>query len=175
MCIRDSLCTYNAYNKNLRYEGNYQRDHIRSPLVEDGYYSLSYRPSGIVWEEHDYDSPDECIESDWILEYRIQTHNEYDLEDGEDELTPEEYCLSEVGTYIKTYTYENYFRYPVINIENPESWDYLYADSKVDLTKYRTCFDSINDEMKAYAVAHVNNFTESISYGENSNVGISGD
>ena len=35
------LCTYNAYNKNLRYEGNYQRDHIRSPLVEDGYYSLS--------------------------------------------------------------------------------------------------------------------------------------
>ena len=34
-------CTYNAYNKNFRYEGNYVRDHLRSPIVEDGYYSLS--------------------------------------------------------------------------------------------------------------------------------------
>ena len=171
------LCTYNAYNKNLRYEGNYKRKHIRSPLVEDGHYSLSFRPSGIVWEElyGGFDSAAECIASDWVLEDKVEWFNEYYLEEGQDKLTAENYCLSEVGTYIKTYTYENYFRYPVINIENAENWDYLYSDKGDDLEKYRTCFESINYEMKTYAESHVANFTESISYGDNSNVGISGD
>ena len=168
-------CTYNAYNKNFRYEGNYVRDHLRSPIVEDGYYSLSYRPSGLVWEQHFWDSPEDCINDEWVLDYRVGEYNEYQLEEGEEELTPEEYCLNEVGTYIAAYTHENYFRYPVLNIENVGAWESLYADSKDDISEYKTCFDSINQEMETYAVTHVTEFAENIGYGERPSVGISGD
>ena len=44
--------------------------------------------------------------------------NEYSKEEGEDELTPDVFCLSEVGTYDSNTTWNNTFRYPVLNIEN---------------------------------------------------------
>ena len=167
-------CTYNAYNKNFRYEGNYVRDHLRSPIVEDGYYSLSVRSSGLVWEQR-WDSPEDCINDEWVLDYRVEEFNEYDLKEGEEELTPEDYCLNEVGTYIAIPTWENYFRYPVLNLENVGAWEGLYTDSTDDISKYKTCFDSINGEMETYAMSKVTEFAENIWYGDRSSIGISGD
>ena len=168
-------CTYDAYNKNFRHEGDYLRDHIRTPTVEDDYYSLTVAPSGIVWEELYYDSPDECVEDDWIYEYKIEIHNEYNLEEGEDEVTSEDYCLSEVGTIIPNTTYTNYFRYPVLTTKNAGEWLDLYSDMTNSESKYETCFESINKQMKAYAIYKVEEFASQISYGDRESVGLSGD
>ena len=168
-------CTYDAYNMNFRHEGDYLRDHIRTPLVEDGYYNLPVTATGKVWEQFDrWSSPTDCAEDTWILDWRIDSYNS-DLVEGEPELTPEDYCNSEVGTYFVSHTWNNYFRYPVLSTTNTEEWSDLYSDTTTDLTKYETCFESINTEMKSYATYKVDEFASEITYGDMWAVGLSGD
>ena len=59
-------CKNNLFNMNISGEGDYVRDHIRSPMVEDGYITMYKTPSGLIWEQL-FDSPEECFEDEWIL------------------------------------------------------------------------------------------------------------
>tara|TARA_B100001250_G_scaffold324549_1_gene288119 strand:- start:750 stop:3290 length:2541 start_codon:yes stop_codon:yes gene_type:complete len=168
-------CTYDAYNMNFRHEGDYLRDHIRTPLVEDGYYNLPVTATGKVWEQFDrWSSPTDCAEDTWILDWRIDSYNS-DLVEGEPELTPEDYCNSEVGTYFASPTWNNYFRYPVLTTNNAGEWSDLYEDMTTNQSKYETCFESINTEMKSYATYKVDEFASEITYGDMWAVGLSGD
>ena len=168
-------CTYDAYNINFRNEGDYLRDHIRTPLVEDGYYNLAVTASGKVWEQRDrWGTPTDCAEDTWILDWRLDDYNN-DLEEGKSELTPEDYCNSEVGTYFVSPTWNNYFRYPVLTTNNAGEWSDLYEDMTTNQSKYETCFESINKEMKSYAIYKVEEFANEIQYGDMWAVGLSGD
>ena len=159
------LCTYNAYNKNLNYEGNERIEHIRSPLVEDGFFNLTTQISGIVWQQTDlYDSLEECAEDSWIQESYVDDWNEYNREEGEEELTAEKFCLSEVGTYTTNKVWDSSFRYPIINIENADKYVGPWDSKITDLSAYKECIDTINNEMESYATNHVSTFSEEIDW-----------
>ena len=167
-------CTNNLFNKNISGEGDFVRDHIRSPMVEDGYITMNKTPTGLVWEQH-FDSPEECFVDEWILDWHVSNWNEHSKENGEGELTPEVFCLNNVGTYESNPTFMNSFRYPILNIENVNVWGELYEDTIDDAFIYESCFEEINIEFEQYARLTTLNFYDELGWGDHWASGLTGD
>jgi len=167
-------CNNNLFNMNISGEGDFVRDHIRSPMVEDGYITMNKTPSGLVWEQH-FDSPEECFVDEWILDWHVSNWNEHSKEEGEGELTSEVLCLSNVGTYESNPTFMNSFRYPILNIENVNVWVELYEDTIDDAFIYEACFEEINTEFEEYARLTTLNFYDELGWGDHWASGLTGD
>ena len=167
-------CKNNLFNMNISGEGDYVRNHIRSPMVEDGYITMYKTPSGFIWEQH-FDSPEECFVSEWILDWHVENWNKYSKEDGEEELTADVFCLSEVGTFDSNPTWNNSFRYPVLNIENMNVWNELYEDSIDDVSIFEACFEEINTVFEEYARLTTLNFHDDLKWGDHWASGLTGD
>jgi len=168
-------CNYDLYNINFAYEGDGLRQHIRTPLVDDQYYSVTVVPTGKVWEQiPHWETIDDCIASGWI-EDRVERYNS-DEDTEDDNITEDEYCRSEVGTHFVLSTWMNEFRYPQINTDVEHiagrGWDF---DEKYPTEEYLTCFDKINKEMEEFAKLTVDEFSSNITYGDHWGTRLSGD
>ena len=168
-------CNYDLYNINFPHEGDGLRQHIRTPLVEDNNYSVTVVPTGKVWEQiPNWETIDDCISSGWI-EDRVERYNS--REDTEDDnITENEYCSNEVGTYFSLSTWMNEFRFPKINTEVEHiagrGWNF---DEKYPTEEYLSCFETINEEMEKFAKLTVDEFSSKIRYGDHWGTRLSGD
>jgi hypothetical protein len=156
-------CKYNTYLDNHEYEGDYKRDHIRSPYVGDGYANVTVEIEGKIWEQ-EWDSLEECAEDEWIIEWELESYNNYRKNESEKELTAVEFCSGSVTDMAEAYIWGSTFRYPVLTTENSANWSEMY-DNSGDISYLSTCFDTINADIERYVSTSLDTFTKDIGYG----------
>jgi len=168
-------CNYDLYSPNFKYEGNYRLDHIRTALIEDTYTTVTINPTGKVWEQSKYwNDYKDCAVSDWANS-RIEMYNSSNKNEDQN-ITTEQYCLSEVGTYLPNGSWKNEFRYPQINLEklNITGPSRSFGDD-FEVARYQACFKTINTTIKNYVDTTLNEFSSEIGYGDHWATTLDGD
>lgn len=168
-------CNYTGFLDKHDHEGDYKREHIRTPYVKDGYMSRTVEVSGKIWEQ-EWSSIEECADDDWINEWELEEYNDYIKDESEEALSALEYCSSSVEDVVFSSGKwdNNSFRYPVLTTENNVNWAEMYDDAE-EITSLTGCFNTINNEVKKYASSTLDSFIRDIGYGSHWAYSIQGD
>ncbi len=158
-------CSNDLYTINMRSEGDYKREHLRTPLVRDEHYQTSVSFTGKIWEQN-WESLEDCATDDYILEWDVaDINNDLEYYSLTEPITGEEYCSLDIENSIiyRAKKYTQSFTYPVLNEE-----DTIFTThySFEEVHPVGNCAAIINDEIFNYVETVTTGFQRSLNWGD---------